>query len=62
MLVLSETVLAVEGKHRDFVEKRAKYWELSVPEKVIDLNRVRRFRLAEFLATIIPEETFFLLL
>jgi hypothetical protein len=25
VLVLSETVLAVEGKHRDLVEKRAKY-------------------------------------
>ena len=44
VLVLSETVLAVEGKHRDFVEKRAEYWGFSVPEKVIDLNRFRRFR------------------
>ena len=44
VLVLSETVLAVEGKLRDFVDKRAKYWGFSFPEKVIDLNRLRRFR------------------
>ena len=44
VFVLSETVLTVEGKHGDFVDKRAKYWGFSVPEKVIDLNRFRRFR------------------
>ena len=44
VLVLSETVLVLEGKLRDFVDKRAKYWGFSFPEKVIDLNRFRRFR------------------
>ena len=44
VLVLSETVLAVEGKLRNFVDKRAKYEGFSFPEKVIDLNRFRRFR------------------
>ena len=44
VLVLSETVLVLEGKHRGFVDKRAKYWGFSVPEKVIDLNRHGRFR------------------
>ena len=45
VLVLSETVLLLEGKHRDFVDKRdKKYWGFSFPEKVIDLNRHGRFR------------------
>ena len=39
VLVLSETVLVLDGNHRDFVDKGAKYWGGSVPEKVIDLNR-----------------------
>ena len=44
VLVLSETVLVLEEKYWDFVDKRAKYWGSSFPERVSDLNRFRRFR------------------
>jgi|688.fasta_scaffold13457_10 hypothetical protein len=44
VLVLSETVLVLEEKYRDFVDKRAKHWGYSFPEKVIDLIRFRLFR------------------
>jgi hypothetical protein len=42
--LLSETVLVLEEKYWDLVDKKAKYWRSSFPEKVIDLNRFRRFR------------------
>jgi hypothetical protein len=44
VLVLSETVLVLEEKYWDFVDKRAKTWGSSFPERLIDLNRFRRFR------------------
>ena len=44
VLVLSETELVLEEKYRDFVDKRAKHWGYSFPEKVIDLIRFRLFR------------------
>jgi hypothetical protein len=44
VLVLRETVLVLEEKYWDFVDKRAKYWGSSFPERVSDLNRFRRFR------------------
>ncbi len=44
VLVLSETVLVLEEKYWDFVDKRAKHWGYNFPEKVIDLIRFRLFR------------------
>ncbi len=44
VLVLSETVLVLEEKYRDFVDKIAKYWVSSFTQRVIELNRLRRFR------------------
>jgi hypothetical protein len=44
VLVRSETVLVLEETYWDFVDKRAKTWGSSFSEKVIDLNRFRRFR------------------
>jgi hypothetical protein len=44
VLVLSETVRVLEEKYRDLVDKRAKHWGYSFPEKVIDLIRFRLFR------------------
>jgi hypothetical protein len=44
VLVLSETVLVLEETYWDFIDKRAKSWGSSFSEKVIDLNRFRRFR------------------
>jgi hypothetical protein len=44
VLVLSETVLVLEEKYWDLVDKKARYRGFCFPEKVIDLNRFRRFR------------------
>ena len=44
VLVLSETVLVLEEKYSDFVDKRAKYRGSSFFKRLIDLNRFRRFR------------------
>ena len=36
-------MLVLEGKLKDFVDKRAKYWGFSFPEKVNEWNRSRLF-------------------
>ena len=36
-------MLVLEENYWGFVDKRAKYWGYSFPQKVIDLNRFRRF-------------------
>jgi hypothetical protein len=43
VLVLSETVLVLEGSYWDVVDMRPKYWGSSFLEKAIALNRFRRF-------------------
>ena len=55
VLVLSETVLVLEEKYWDFVDKRAKYLGYSLPENVIDLNRFRRFRVRVRVRVRVPQ-------
>jgi hypothetical protein len=44
VLVLSETVLVLEGAYWDVVDIQVKYWDISFLEKAIALNRFKRFR------------------
>jgi hypothetical protein len=43
VLVLSETVLVLEGTYWDVVDIQPKFWGSSFLEKVIALNRFKRF-------------------
>ena len=42
-MLLSETVLVLEGSYWDVVDMRPKYWGSSFLAKTINLNRYRRF-------------------